>query len=277
MRLLTVLFQSCFSSDNCYLLINVPSQEHIRSKTCYERFRLMGDLRKTMPEIELTEVQILTLSCIWLDFVPPNIAVKSHSESTPKDLFPILLATISTNTLGFLLIFTSTVLSLWYVKFCCLPGTHQLITSSSQQTWRENKMKKSVGQDKDRGITRQLLILHQQNRHNPGKINLISAKNRIRWWETKTKPKTPSPTSAFFPSTTSLLCSQLFYLLSLSPSSRGMGVMISPHPFFCAVPSLSPFPLLHCGPLPQDAVLLSLLQRGSLPQRAVFQGQTASG
>lgn len=64
MKLLTVLFQASFSSDNCYLLINISNQEHIRSGAYYEQFRLMGGLRKTMPEIELRKVKILTFSCI---------------------------------------------------------------------------------------------------------------------------------------------------------------------------------------------------------------------
>lgn len=70
----------------------------------------------------------------------------------------------------------------------------------------------------------------------------------------KGKTKTPSSNSAFFWRWTSLLHSQLFYLLSLSlKQCRGMGVMIScltPHPFFCAVPSPS-FPCSTMGPPPR--------------------------
>ena len=65
----------------------------------------------------------------------------------------------------------------------CQMLTQPLSLSLLNMMAGESKMKKLVGQDKDREITYQLLS--QENRLDLGKINLIY--NRVGWQETKTK------------------------------------------------------------------------------------------
>lgn len=109
-------------------------------------------------------------------------------------------------------------------------------------------MKYSMGQDKDRGITHPLVTSAKQTELRDDQINF-----RKKYKMVRNKIKTPSPKLCFLlklnftPSFPALPPP-----LRVPKQCRGMGVMVSPYPVFCAVPSFSPFPLLHHGPFLQD-------------------------
>lgn len=132
MKLLTLLFQSYFSSHNCYLLINIPNQEHIRSGAYCKRFALMGDLRKTTPKIEFSKVKFFKEKITFVSHTTGFCHSKHCCEKPFRNNSKRFVSSFTghhwPNTLGILLFFTSSVFCLRYVQFCCLPGTHQLIS-----------------------------------------------------------------------------------------------------------------------------------------------------
>lgn len=180
-------------------------------------------------------------------FCPSKHCREKPSRNHSKNLFSILLALISTNTLEFLFIFTSSVLCLWYVKFCCLPGTHQLISHFRPSNRHREKIRWNSLWAKVKTGGSLTHYWHQQNRQNSRKMDLISAKNRIWRWETKTN-RNHLPWT-LLSSEAELHChSQLFYLLfqcrgrgSWSPASLHI------HSFVLFLPS-APFPCSTMGP-----------------------------
>lgn len=104
----------------------------------------------------------------------------------------------------------------WWVARCSSSCSLTLLLS---RTWGKNKMKKLMGQDKDRKITQ---LLSWANRLDLGKTHLLPIKI-VGWWEAKRKTK-PTPCQAPFPQVQ--LRSQIFYPFLPVPSSaggRGMG------------------------------------------------------
>lgn len=117
----------------------------------------------------------------------------------------------------------------------------------------------SAGQEenKEREITHQLLSQIKQT--HLGKMNVLPIKNRMGYWETKTKVKPSFPHPPFFPGLSSLLHPQLLFVLLPDQCRRWeMVAEVNPYQVLSAIPSSSL--LIQSGSSSWAAVLHELLQ-----------------
>jgi len=140
-----------------------------------------------------------------------------------------------------------------------------------------------VGQGKDREITCQLSSQVNQTLFGKEQYHLLLTKNRVGWWETKTKIKTLFPLPILFlPHSVSFPHSELLYLLPSHPTPQVMQggrrtVVAVRRVCLCFSLLFMLFPCSSMGFLPWESVLHELLQQTSFPWAAVLQQLLSMG
>lgn len=84
---------------------------------------------------------------------------------------------------------------MWWVDLGWLPAAYPASVSFLSLTVEENKVKKTLGWNKDRKITYHLLLRAKQTQPKQKQYNFPPIKNRLGWWSAKKKVKTLFPHS----------------------------------------------------------------------------------